>query len=40
VSEVCRPIDDMRGTKEFRLHIAAVLTRRVLTIAAERAKKS
>jgi carbon-monoxide dehydrogenase medium subunit len=39
VSEVCRPIDDMRGTKEFRLHIAAVLTRRALTIAAERAKK-
>jgi len=40
VSEVCKPIDDMRGTREFRLHIAAVLTRRVLTIAAERAKKS
>ena len=40
VSEVCRPIDDMRGTREFRLHIAEVLTRRVLTIAAERAKKS
>jgi carbon-monoxide dehydrogenase medium subunit len=39
VSEVCKPIDDMRGTIEFRLHVAAVLTRRVLTIAADRAKK-
>jgi len=39
VSEVCKPIDDMRGTIEFRLHVAGVLTRRVLTIAAERAKK-
>jgi CO/xanthine dehydrogenase FAD-binding subunit len=29
----------MRGTIEFRLHVAGVLTRRVLTIAAERAKK-
>ena len=28
MSEVCKPIDDMRGTIEFRLHIAAVLTRR------------
>ena len=39
VSEICKPIDDMRGTIDFRVHIAAVLTRRVLTIAAERAKK-
>jgi len=39
-SAACSPIDDMRGTKEFRLHIAAVLTRRVLSIAAERAKKN
>jgi CO/xanthine dehydrogenase FAD-binding subunit len=30
----------MRGTAEFRLHIAGVLTRRALTIAAERAKKA
>ncbi len=39
-SAACSPIDDMRGTAEFRLHIAAVLTRRVLSIAAERAKKN
>ncbi len=39
-SEACSPIDDMRGTAEFRLHIATVLTRRVLPIAAERAKKN
>jgi len=38
-SEVCKPIDDMRGTTEFRLHIAAVLTRRAIAIAAERARK-
>ncbi len=39
-SAACSPIDDMRGTAEFRLHITAVLTRRVLSIAAERAKKN
>jgi CO/xanthine dehydrogenase FAD-binding subunit len=32
-----RPIDDKRGTKEFRRHIAGVLTKRVLRTAAERA---
>lgn len=36
-SEACRPIDDMRGTKEFRRHIAGVLTMRVLRLASERA---
>ncbi len=32
------PIDDMRGTKEFRLHITAVLVERVLKAAAARAR--
>ena len=39
-SEQASPIDDMRGTAEFRKHITGVLTRRALTIAGERAKKS
>ncbi|MGE3248259.1 MAG: xanthine dehydrogenase family protein subunit M [Beijerinckiaceae bacterium] len=34
----CRPIDDKRGTKEFRIKVAGVLARRVATIALERAK--
>ena len=32
------PIDDMRGTKEFRLHITGVLTERVLKAAVARAR--
>jgi CO/xanthine dehydrogenase FAD-binding subunit len=39
-SEVCKPIDDMRGTIDFRVHVTGVLTRRALAIAAERAKQS
>jgi len=35
---VATPIDDMRGTKDFRLHITGVLTRRVIEEAARRAK--
>jgi CO/xanthine dehydrogenase FAD-binding subunit len=31
------PIDDMRGTAEFRRHVTGVLTRRTILIAAERA---
>jgi carbon-monoxide dehydrogenase medium subunit len=38
--ESISPIDDMRGTKEFRLHLTAVLTERVLKAAVERAKTS
>ena len=37
-SAACRPIDDKRGTKEFRIKVASVLTRRVAAIALERAK--
>ncbi len=32
------PITDMRGTKEYRLHLTGVLTKRVLLKAIERAK--
>lgn len=35
----CRPIDDKRGTKEFRIKVAGVLARRVAQIALERAEK-
>jgi carbon-monoxide dehydrogenase medium subunit len=33
-----QPIDDMRGTKEFRIHLAGVLTERVLRTAVDRAR--
>jgi carbon-monoxide dehydrogenase medium subunit len=39
-SAACRPIDDKRGTKEFRIKIAAVLARRVAQAALERARKN
>ncbi len=35
--KVANPIDDMRGTKEYRVHLTGVLTKRALTIAVERA---
>ena len=39
-SAACRPIDDKRGTKEFRIKVAGVLARRAALIALERARKS
>ena len=37
-SDTATPIDDMRGTAEFRKHVTGVLTRRTILIAAERAR--
>ena len=33
-----RPISDMRGTKEYRTHMAGVLTKRAITMATQRAR--
>jgi aerobic carbon-monoxide dehydrogenase medium subunit len=38
-SDVCSPIDDKRGTIEFRTKVAGVLARRATTIAWQRAEK-
>ena len=35
---VCQPIDDKRGTVDFRVDVAAVLTRRAALIALDRAR--
>lgn len=37
-SAACRPIDDKRGTKEFRIKVAAVLARRTIANALARAQ--
>ena len=37
-SAACNPIDDLRGTVDYRRKVAAVLTRRAGAIAAERAR--
>ncbi|HUS56020.1 MAG TPA: xanthine dehydrogenase family protein subunit M [Thermohalobaculum sp.] len=37
-SAACKPIDDKRGTIEFRTKVAGVLVRRAATIALQRAK--
>jgi carbon-monoxide dehydrogenase medium subunit len=34
----CRPIDDKRGTIEFRIEVAGVLARRAALIALDRAR--
>jgi carbon-monoxide dehydrogenase medium subunit len=39
-SAACRPIDDKRGTKEYRVKVAGVLARRAAGIALERAERS
>jgi carbon-monoxide dehydrogenase medium subunit len=39
-SAACKPIDDKRGTKEFRIHIAGVLAKRVAKVALERARQN
>lgn len=36
----CKPIDDKRGTVEFRIDVAGVLAKRTALIALERARKS
>jgi len=36
----CRPIDDKRGTVEFRIQVAGVLARRAALIALDRARNS
>jgi CO/xanthine dehydrogenase FAD-binding subunit len=38
-SAACRPIDDKRGTKEYRVKVAGVLARRTAQQALERARK-
>lgn len=37
-SAACRPIDDKRGTREFRIRVAGVLARRAAVIARDRAR--
>jgi carbon-monoxide dehydrogenase medium subunit len=37
---ICRPIDDKRGTVEFRIQVAGVLARRAAMIALDRARSN
>jgi CO/xanthine dehydrogenase FAD-binding subunit len=39
-SAACRPIDDKRGTKEYRIKVAAVLARRTALEALARARQN
>jgi carbon-monoxide dehydrogenase medium subunit len=36
----CRPIDDKRGTKEYRVKVAGVLAKRAALVAVERARQN
>jgi carbon-monoxide dehydrogenase medium subunit len=36
-SAACKPIDDKRGTKDYRIKVAGVLAKRAAKIAAQRA---
>ena len=36
----CQPIDDKRGTREYRIKVAGVLARRTAQIALDRARKN
>ena len=38
-SAACKPIDDKRGTKEFRIKVAGVMAERAAVIALERARR-
>ena len=40
VRAACNPIDDKRGTIEYRKAMAAVLAKQVVAIAVERARKN
>jgi len=40
VRAACKPIDDKRGTIEFRIDVAGVLAKRTALIALERARKA
>ena len=39
-SAACRPIDDKRGTKEYRIKVAGVLAKRTALQALERARQN
>jgi len=38
--DAARPITDMRGTADYRKHLCAVLTRRALESAVEKAREA
>jgi CO/xanthine dehydrogenase FAD-binding subunit len=39
-SAACKPIDDKRGTKEYRIKVAGVMARRAAQIALDRARRT